>query len=75
MAYLDATEIGLVGIGAAETQHALDAMVRFGKGRHQAALNMGDCFSYACAKANGVSLLFKGEDFSKTDIVQANPSG
>lgn len=50
-------------------------MVRFGKGRHQAALNMGDCFSYACAKANGVSLLFKGEDFSKTDIVQANPSG
>lgn len=75
IAYLDATEIRLVDIGAAETQQALDAMIRFGKGRHQAKLNMGDCFAYACAKTNGVSLLFKGDDFSKTDIERANPTG
>lgn len=75
MAYLDVTEIRLVEIGAAEAQLALDAMVHFGKGRHQAALNMGDCFAYACARANEVPLLFKGNDFSKTDIEQANPSG
>lgn len=74
MAYLDVTQVRLVNIGAAETQQAIDAMARFGKGRHQAALNMGDCFAYACAKANGVPLLFKGEDFSKTDIEQAFPS-
>ena len=42
-----------------------------GKGRHPAALNMGDCYAYACAKANRAALLFKGEDFTKTDITQA----
>lgn len=47
---------------------ALDAFSRFGKGRHPAALNMGDCFAYACAKELGVPVLFKGDDFSKTDI-------
>ena len=47
---------------------AADAYAHFGKGRHPAALNMGDCFAYACAKANKAKLLFKGNDFSKTDI-------
>jgi ribonuclease VapC len=47
---------------------ALDAHRRFGKGRHKAALNMGDCFSYACAKAHRVPLLCKGDDFIHTDI-------
>jgi ribonuclease VapC len=42
-----------------------------GKGRHEAALNFGDCFSYALAKATGEALLFKGEDFSRTDISAA----
>jgi ribonuclease VapC len=44
------------------------AFVRFGKGRHPAALNLGDCASYALARKLGVPLLYKGDDFSKTDI-------
>jgi ribonuclease VapC len=47
---------------------ALDAFATFGKGRHRAGLNMGDCFSYACAKQHGLSLLFKGDDFNHTDV-------
>ncbi|MBS0382240.1 MAG: type II toxin-antitoxin system VapC family toxin [Proteobacteria bacterium] len=47
---------------------ALEAFSRFGKGRHPAKLNMGDCFAYACAKQLGVPLLFKGDNFAKTDI-------
>ena len=50
---------------------ALEAFERYGKGRHKATLNMGDCFSYACAKAHGVPLLFKGNDFIYTDIPTA----
>ncbi|MFO1032622.1 MAG: type II toxin-antitoxin system VapC family toxin [Hyphomicrobiales bacterium] len=51
---------------------ALDAFNRFGKGRgHKAALNLGDCFSYACARQLKVPLLFKGGDFVHTDIQQA----
>jgi len=45
----------------------------FGKGRHAAGLNFGDCFAYALAKATGEPLLFKGEDFKKTDVVSALP--
>jgi ribonuclease VapC len=48
---------------------ARDAFRIFGKGRHPAGLNFGDCFSYALAKATGEPLLFKGSDFAKTDIV------
>lgn len=40
----------------------------FGKGRHRAALNLGDCFAYALAKDKGEPLLFKGDDFRKTDV-------
>ncbi len=40
----------------------------YGKGRHPAHLNLADCLSYACAKALGASLLYKGEDFAKTDV-------
>jgi ribonuclease VapC len=48
---------------------ALDAFDKYGKGRgHPAQLNMGDCFAYACAKAHGLRLLYKGDDFSRTDI-------
>lgn len=50
---------------------ARQAFLDFGKGRHKAALNFGDCFSYALAKATGESLLFKGGDFSQTDIEAA----
>ena len=45
----------------------------FGRGRHAAGLNLGDCFSYALAKATGEPLLFKGEDFRVTDIQSALP--
>ncbi len=47
------------------------ANLTYGKGRHPARLNFGDCFSYALAKHTGEPLLFKGNDFSQTDIVQA----
>jgi ribonuclease VapC len=45
--------------------------VGIGKGRHPAALNMGDCYAYACTKANRAKLLFKGDDFTKTDMTAA----
>lgn len=48
---------------------ARDAWRRFGKGRHVASLNLGDCFSYALAKTSGEPLLFKGADFTQTDVL------
>jgi len=50
---------------------ACDAHMIYGRGRHPARLNFGDCFSYALAKQTGEPLLFKGNDFSQTDIVPA----
>ena len=50
---------------------ARQAFLDFGKGRHAAGLNFGDCFSYALAKLTGEPLLFKGEDFKQTDITPA----
>ncbi|WP_297513120.1 type II toxin-antitoxin system VapC family toxin [uncultured Caulobacter sp.] len=47
---------------------ALDAFVRYGKGRHPARLNLSDCFAYALAKALDAPLLYKGDDFSQTDV-------
>jgi ribonuclease VapC len=52
---------------------ARDGFSRFGKGRHPANLNFGDCFSYALAKAMGEPLLFKGDDFRHTDVEPAIP--
>ncbi len=50
---------------------AIDAFVRFGRGRHRAALNFGDCMSYAIAKVAGMPLLYVGNDFAQTDITPA----
>lgn len=50
---------------------ARDAWRRYGKGRHPAGLNLGDCFAYALAKETGQPLLFKGQDFAQTDIEPA----
>ena len=61
----------IVPITAAIGRRALAAFDRFGRGRHPARLNMGDCFAYACARELGVPLLFKGDDFSQTDIASA----
>lgn len=60
--------IGMVSIAARELDFALDAYQRYGKGRHPAALNFGDCFAYACARANDAQLLYKGDDFVHTDL-------
>ncbi len=69
--FLGSLEFRFVVIGEHEYELAADAYATFGKGRHPAALNMGDCFAYACARANDARLLFKGEDFARTDIEAA----
>ena len=58
----------VVPVGEEQVALARDAALRFGRGRHPAALNFGDCFSYALAVARGEPLLFVGDDFSKTDV-------
>jgi ribonuclease VapC len=60
--------IETVQIGEREALLALEAHRKYGKGNHDARLNMGDCFAYACAKANGAKLLYKGGDFALTDL-------
>lgn len=69
--YLSNVDVAVVSIGDREAALALEAHARFGKGRHPAKLNMGDCFSYACARTHGVPLLYKGDDFALTDIERA----
>ena len=54
------------------TAIARDAFLTYGKGRHAAALNLGDCASYAVAKARGLPLLFKGNDFTFTDLMSVS---
>lgn len=61
----------LQGIDTAQAATAIEAFKRYGKGRHPARLNLGDCFSYALAAKLGEPLLFKGEDFARTDIAAA----
>ena len=61
----------IVGVTAQQADIAIGAFRRFGKGRHPAGLNIGDCFAYALAKATGHPLLFKGEDFGRTDVAVA----
>jgi ribonuclease VapC len=70
--YLESLDFRMVPIADGEFELAMDAYARFGKGRHPARLNMGDCYAYACAKANRARLLFKGGDFVKTDIEPAH---
>jgi len=67
--FLDMAGVRAVPITAREAETALAAFSRYGKGRgHPAQLNLGDCFAYAVAKNHRTALLFKGEDFDKTDI-------
>ena len=54
-----------------DIEFAFDAYRRYGKGRHPAKLNMGDCAAYALARSRGWPLLYKGEDFTQTDIERA----
>lgn len=65
---LQTVGIEIVPLDARQAEMARHAFRTFGKGRHAAALNLGDCFSYALAQVTGEPLLFKGNDFSKTDV-------
>ena len=67
-AFIGVAGLTIPPITDVETRIALAAHARFGKGRHPARLNLGDCFAYACAKVRDVPLLFVGNDFSQTDI-------
>ena len=65
---LQKAAIEVVAVDAEQADLARQAFRRFGKGRHAAGLNYGDCFSYALAQSSGEPLLFKGNDFSQTDL-------
>jgi len=63
--------VSVAPFGEAEWRHAVQAFLTFGRGRHAAGLNFGDCLAYASAATVGDALLFVGEDFAKTDIRRA----
>jgi ribonuclease VapC len=69
--WLHRASVSLVAVDADQAEVARAAYRQYGKGRHRAGLNYGDCFSYALAKVSGQPLLFKGDDFGRTDIVAA----
>jgi len=70
--FLQEGGISMVQFGESHYTAAVDAWLRFGKGRHPAALNFGDCLSYATAQLAGEPLLFVGADFGKTDLLPGN---
>jgi ribonuclease VapC len=69
---LDGLQVTIVPFDEGLARLAHDGWLRFGRGRHPAGLNLGDCFAYALAKQCGEPLLFKGEDFARTDVVAAS---
>ena len=69
--FLEQATVRVISITAEIGRGALSAFDRFGRGRHPAALNMGDCFAYACARELDVPILSKGDDFPLTDITVA----
>lgn len=69
--YLALVKIETVVVPPAVARIAIEAFDRYGKGRHPARLNFGDCFAYACARHFGEPLMFKGADFPLTDIEAA----
>jgi ribonuclease VapC len=69
--FLEEVQAEIMSIGAEIGGSAIAAFDRFGKGRHPAGLNMGDCFAYACASQLDLPILFKGDDFPQTDIAVA----
>lgn len=70
---LQVANIEIVPVDAKQAMAARSAWERYGLGNHSAGLNSGDCFAYALAGVNAEPLLFKGDDFSRTDIVSACP--
>lgn len=69
--YLALMAIEMVAVPPQTARIAIAAFDRYGKGRHPAQLNFGDCFAYACARHLGQPLMFKGGDFPQTDIEAA----
>ena len=68
---LEHLDLGVVPFAAAHARAAREAFTRFGRGRHPAALNFGDCLTYAVARVAGMPLLFVGDDFAQTDLEPA----
>ncbi|MEM9953632.1 MAG: type II toxin-antitoxin system VapC family toxin [Chloroflexota bacterium] len=69
--FMEVANIQIAPVTTEDVSFARHAYHQFGKGKHRAALNFGDCFAYALAKRLGLPLLFKGNDFIHTDIVSA----
>jgi ribonuclease VapC len=68
---LELASVQMEAFDSVQAKAARDGFTRYGKGRHPAGLNLGDCFSYALARVVGEPLLFKGDDFSQTDVAVA----
>lgn len=68
---LHRAQVRCVALDERQADVARAAWRRFGRGRHPAGLNYGDCLSYALAKVSGEPLLYKGEDFARTDVARA----
>ena len=66
--FLQTSQIGIEPVTVHQARLARQAYREFGKGRHRAGLNFGDCFAYALAKEKREALLFKGDDFRRTDV-------
>ena len=66
--FLDEAAVEMAAVTLEQAEVACDAFRRYGKGRHPANLNFGDVFAYALAKTSGEPLLFKGSDFTETDL-------
>ncbi len=66
--FIAKAQISLVPVDEEQAHLARDGFRTYGKGRHPAGLNYGDCFSYALARSRDEPLLFKGQDFSQTDV-------
>jgi ribonuclease VapC len=71
--FLDRADVTLVPVDVEQGKLARHAFSRFGKGRHEAGLDFGDCFSYALAQVLGEPLLYKGDDFARTDVSRYQP--
>jgi ribonuclease VapC len=69
--FMDAASVKVVMISESIATSAVRAFEQFGKGRHPAQLNMGDCFAYATARAYRAAILYKGNDFTHTDLKSA----
>lgn len=69
--FLEEKDISVLPFDERHWSVAAEAFIRYGKGRHPARLNDGDCMTYATAKVAGLPLLFVGEDFKQTDVAAA----